>query len=197
MSATVLVVLGPAGSGKSTIARRIARLRRAAYLDKDALLAEFVAAMMTRAGRRPDDRESDGFYREEILPLEYRALWRAATACAELGTEAVIDAPFLADIHDPGYLRRALAEAGRPATPVTVVQLVTPGNEVRERLIRRGNPRDAWKLAHWDEFWAAHGEVRCAWSGCRILRVENGTAAPGDDELAALLADPEPAAEDR
>src|SRR6478735_3047308 len=59
---------------KSTIARRLARTYAAAYLDKDAMSARFVEAALLAAGYDPGDRESNAFYRERILPLEYDSL---------------------------------------------------------------------------------------------------------------------------
>ena len=61
---TLRIVTGTAGSGKSTIARRLARQHAAAYLDKDAMSARFVEAALLAAGYNPGDRESNAFYRE-------------------------------------------------------------------------------------------------------------------------------------
>ena len=71
---TLHIVIGTAGSGKSTIARRLARQYAAAYLDKDAMSARFVEAALLAAGYDPGDRESNPFYRDNILPLEYDSL---------------------------------------------------------------------------------------------------------------------------
>ena len=71
---TLRIVIGTAGSGKSTIARRLARQYAAAYLDKDAMSARFVEAALLAAGYNPGDRESNAYYRERILPLEYDSL---------------------------------------------------------------------------------------------------------------------------
>ena len=65
---TLRIVIGTAGSGKSTIARRLARQYAAAYLDKDAMSARFVEAALLAAGYDPGDRESNAFYRERISP---------------------------------------------------------------------------------------------------------------------------------
>lgn len=184
----VIVVLGPAGSGKSTVAQRIAASRQAVYLDKDAMLAEIVEATMRAAGQDPDERESNAFYREHVLPLEYRALWRVAAANVGSGLDVVIDAPFLAYISDEGYLERALAEAESSDTDVVVARVVTPAHEVRARLVQRGRPRDRWKLENWSQFWTLHGDARCAWRGADQVEIGNADSDPDLTALEAILA---------
>ena len=69
MTAPILrIVIGTAGSGKSTIAQRLAREHDAAYLDKDAMSARFVEAALVAAGYDPGDRESNAFYRSASCP---------------------------------------------------------------------------------------------------------------------------------
>ena len=50
---TLRIVIGTAGSGKSTIAQRLAREHDAAYLDKDAMSARFVEAALGRPATTP------------------------------------------------------------------------------------------------------------------------------------------------
>ena len=90
---TMRIVIGTAGSGKSTIAQRLARQHGAAYLDKDAMSARFVEAALVSAGYDPGDRESNQFYRDSILPLEYDSLLDVAGANLRLGCPVVVDAP--------------------------------------------------------------------------------------------------------
>ena len=59
---TLRIVIGTAGSGKSTIAQRLARQHGAAYLDKDAMRARFVEAALVSAGYDPGDREANPFW---------------------------------------------------------------------------------------------------------------------------------------
>jgi AAA domain len=104
---TLRIVIGTAGSGKSTIARRLARQYAAAYLDKDAMSARFVEAALLAAGYNPGDRESNAFYRERILPLEYDSLLDVAGANLRIGHPVVIDAPFSPYLSDPTFITAA------------------------------------------------------------------------------------------
>jgi predicted kinase len=165
---TLRIVIGTAGSGKSTIAQRLARQHGAAYLDKDAMSARFVEAALVSAGYDPGDRESNRFYRDSILPLEYDSLLDVAGANLRLGRPVVIDAPFSPYLSDPTFITTAAQRFDWPPGDVDVVQVRVSPKTLQDRLRKRGLERDQVKLAHWDEYWAEHGGQPCAWTGVRL-----------------------------
>ncbi|WP_045731811.1 AAA family ATPase [Pseudarthrobacter chlorophenolicus] len=169
----VFIVIGPAGSGKTTIAQQAAEEHAAAYLDKDRICGRLVEFGLTVAGHDPTDRESNAFYRENVLPLEYATLMDVAGANLRLGRSVVIDAPFGAYFAVPDYLTGAAEEFHWPPVEIVVVRVRVPPEILRERIGRRGLERDRWKLAHWDEYWASYGSLNCAWSGVHFLDVDN------------------------
>ena len=189
---TLRIVIGTAGSGKSTIAQRLARQHGAAYLDKDAMSARFVEAALASAGYDPGDREANRFYRDSILPLEYDSLLDVTGANLRLGCSVVVDAPFSPFLSDPTFITAAAERFDWPPIEVEVIRVRVSPETLQERLSKRGLPRDQVKLAHWDEYWAVHGEMRCAWAGVRMSELSNdaqeeGTASdvptcPGDFE---------------
>ena len=165
---TLRIVIGTAGSGKSTIAQRLAREYGAAYLDKDAMSARFVEAALLAAGYDPGDRESNAYYRERILPLEYDSLLDVAGANLRIGRPVVIDAPFSPYLSDPDFITAAAdASTGRLSTSRWSAS-ASPPTTLQDRLRERGLERDPYKLAHWDEYWATHGGQACAWTGVRL-----------------------------
>lgn len=170
---TLHIVIGTAGSGKSTIARRLARQYAAAYLDKDAMSARFVEAALLAAGYDPGDRESNAYYRERILPLEYDSLLDVAGTNLRIGHPVVIDAPFSPYLSDPTFITAAAERFDWPPIDVEVVRVRVSPKTLQERLRKRGLERDQVKLAHWDEYWAVHGGLRCAWTGVRLLELSN------------------------
>lgn len=170
---TLLVVIGTAGSGKSRIAQRLARQHRAAYLDKDAMSARFVEAALVAAGYEPGDREANPFYRDSILPLEYDSLLDVAGTNLRLGCSVVVDAPFSPYLSDPTFITAAARRFGWPPVDVEVVRVHVSPRTLQERLRKRGLERDQVKLAHWDEYWAVHGGVLCAWTGVRLSELSN------------------------
>lgn len=167
------IVIGTAGSGKSTVARRLAREHDAAYLDKDAMSSRFVEAALVTAGYDPGDRESNAFYLERILPLEYDSLLDVAGVNLRLGHPVVIDAPFGAYLSDPDFIKDAAGRFDWPVVDVEVVQVRVSAALLQRRLQERGLERDRWKLAHWDEYWATHGGQQCEWKGVRLVQFSN------------------------
>ena len=67
MSPGVFIVIGPAGSGKTTVAQQTAKEHEAAYLDKDRVSGRFVEFALTATGHDPTDRESNDYYRDNLL----------------------------------------------------------------------------------------------------------------------------------
>jgi len=167
------VVLGPAGSGKSTVARHLARLLRAAYLDKDAMSSRFVEAALRAAGHDPGDRETNRFYLDELLPSEYDSLLDVAGQNLSVGTSVVLDAPFSPYLGIPGFLTDAARRLGWPDADLHVLGVRVPMATLRRRLTERGLHRDTVKLARWEEFWSTHGQRPCTWTGVQLHEVDN------------------------
>jgi len=174
MTAPILrIVIGTAGSGKSTIAQRLAREHDAAYLDKDAMSARFVEAALAAAGYDPGDRESNTFYLQRILPLEYDSLLDVAGTNLRLGRPVVVDAPFSPYLGDPDFITGAAERFDWPPVDVEVVLVRVSPATLQRRLRERGLERDRFKLDNWDEYWAEHGGRTCAWTGVRQREICN------------------------
>ena len=127
-----LAVVGAAGSGKTTVALEIARRAGATYLDKDALAGPLVEAAMEAQGQSLEERESNRFYRERVMPAEYAALFSVASDNLRLGLSVVIDAPFAAYLDQPEFF-----DLSHPAC-----RLAT-GDAIRSACIRLGSGNSA------------------------------------------------------
>jgi predicted kinase len=169
----VFIVIGPAGSGKTTVAQRTAKEHGAAYLDKDRVSGRFVEFALTVTGHDPTDRESNDYYRDNLLPLEYATLMDVAGINLRLGRSVVLDAPFGAYFGETDYITRAAEDFHWPAAEITVIRVRVPQDVLRARLTWRGLERDQWKLSHWDDYWSVYGSLECAWSGVRFLDFNN------------------------
>lgn len=170
--ALVVFVIGIAGSGKSTVAKALARQLSAVYLDKDTVVTRFTEELLTQAGCSPGDRESD-FYKQHIMPLEYLTLLDIGGENIRQGMAVVFDAPFGAYFNDAEYVTRTAQQANWPKVRRVVLHVTVDKERNRQQLLLRGLSRDAGKLDHWDEFWASEQQTHCRWSDVEHFTLEN------------------------
>lgn len=131
---TVVIVAGPPGTGKSTVAPRIAHALRAASIDIDATFSPIVPLL----GAHP---------RELVRAAIYESLVAAAEASLEAGIHVVVAAPFTRERRDPLAWDRLSARLSSRDAAAVLVWLHAPSEALLERLAARGEPRDADKLA--------------------------------------------------
>ncbi|WP_285725563.1 AAA family ATPase [Psychromicrobium xiongbiense] len=181
----VFVVIGPAGSGKSSVSRSIARQYQAAYIDKDTATIRFTELALTLHGSDPNERDNNDFYQNVIMPLEYASILDLARDNLQAGNSVVLDAPFGKYFADPDYLARVQEAHQWPDAELVVVEVRLTGGALRQRLMNRGYPRDEWKLANWETFWAGAQANSCRWRGAKHVELDN--SLPGASTSAEAL----------
>ncbi len=179
--APVVFVIGLAGSGKSTIARQLAAGLPGVYLDKDTVAGSFTGLILESAGHDRGDRDSV-FYRNVVMPLEYETLLRLGEDNMRLGHPIIFDAPFGAYFSDKEYIRRRATEKSWPAGRRIVLRVQVDKERNRQQLTQRTSPRDAWKLEHWDEFWAS-AQRDCLWEDVEYITLDN----TADSDVARVI----------
>jgi predicted kinase len=188
---TYLVFLcGHAGTGKTTLAKRLIRpLMQATgsafcLLDKDTLYGHYSAAAMKALTGDANDRDSP-LYLRHLRDPEYRGLIDTARENLELGISVVAVGPLSREIRDRRLFdRQWLGIADDVA--IRIVWVLTSEETAHARIVARGNPNDAYKLAHWDEY----RQRRFVPSGAAregLLMFDN--TAPGAADFDALLRD--------
>jgi predicted kinase len=147
---------GHAGTGKTTLAKRaLLELRQRTgesfcLLDKDTLYGHYSSAVMGVLTGDPNDRDSPP-YLEHLRDPEYTGLLNTARENLALGTNCLVVGPLSREVRahslaDPAWLRVG------DEVQVHAVWVHLQEEEARRRITARGNPNDAWKLAHWDAY---------------------------------------------
>lgn len=147
----VVMIGGFAGSGKSELARIIARETGWALLDKDTLTRPVVEKALEALGQSPNDRESTT-YLSEIRPREYEALSAAVLENLQCGTSVIATAPFLREFQDGAWLERAANDYEALNARTTLVWVYCDARTMHSYLRRRGAARDAAKLSDWQQY---------------------------------------------
>lgn len=150
----VVLIGGYAGSGKTELGRMIVRETGWGMFDKDSTTRAVVEAVLVALGQSPSDRES-ATYLDIIRPAEYEALMDAVAENVACGASAVVTAPFLRELSDPGWLNRVKSRCDTLRATLNVVWVACDAESMRSYLKHRGAPRDDWKLANWDAYLAS------------------------------------------
>lgn len=150
----LVVIGGGPGSGKTRLARELVRrVPDSLWLDKDLMAGRWVDRLLSECNAGVIDRDSP-FYWQKVRPLEYEMLDAIAFVHLELGKTVVIDAPLAPELKDPLWVVRMRRECeARGAGLITVWVSVSP-ETAYQRMRARNEPRDQWKLEHWEEFLA-------------------------------------------
>lgn len=183
----VFFVIGPAGSGKSSVSRLIARRFGAAYIDKDTATIRFTELLLKLNNSDPNERDNNEFYQSTIMPLEYASILDLTRDNLMTGNSVVLDAPFGKFFPDDDYLSKVRVQHEWPEAELVVVHVRLAGEALRQRLIARGYPRDEWKLSNWETFWAGAQANSCQWKEARHVDFDNSAAAADITDFASAL----------
>jgi predicted kinase len=146
-----VLIGGYAGSGKTELGRIITRATGWAMLDKDTMTRPVVEAALETLGQSRADREGP-MYLDVVRPAEYLALTATMLENLDLGTSVVVTAPFLREFTSRPWLDRTIANCESRGAAVTIIWIRCDAETMHSYLRHRGAERDAWKLAHWDEY---------------------------------------------
>ncbi|HZZ13200.1 MAG TPA: ATP-binding protein [Paraburkholderia sp.] len=197
---TRLVFLcGHAGTGKTSLAKKlIGPLMKASgtpfcLLDKDTLYGGYSAAAMGLLTGNPNDRDSPLFL-EHLRDPEYRGLIDTARDNLALGVGALVVAPLSREVRERRLFDRAWLGVGEHVA-LRVVWVHTSEETAHRRIVARGDPNDAYKLAHWDAYRQRRFEPAADLRD-DLLMFDNTapTAADYESLLARIVGEARPAA---
>ncbi|HEY0887605.1 MAG TPA: hypothetical protein VGE20_20090 [Ramlibacter sp.] len=148
----VMFLTGPAGCGKTTLAEawvrhQIGHGQPWTLLDKDLVGGLHGQRLLELLGADPKDRDSP-LFKKEVRHLDYAATLQVAAAQLALGGSVILPGPWTQELVE-GLLADPV-RIGLPPVPSVVAWLSISDATRRQRIIDRGHPLDAWKLAHWE-----------------------------------------------
>lgn len=152
----LLLFAGHAGTGKTTLAKRaipaLAALggRDFFFLDKDTAYGAFSAHIMGLLTGNPADRDSPT-YLQNLRDREYAGLLDITRENLELGAQVMLVGPFTRELMAGKFFDPV--QLGMPAgTVCRIAWIDLSTEEAKRRIEHRADPRDAWKLAHWEDY---------------------------------------------
>jgi predicted kinase len=172
----MILMMGVAGVGKSTLSRTLLSRISATYLDNN-----FVADAFSAASR------TDPEYRRN-RPRVYGALYRIAEENLRVGNSVLLDVPHILQAQDPDWCDYIAKLATGCGARLVVFRCSCSEKTLRDRLERRNEERDRWKLEHWDEFLQSQPLGLALPFGCTELCTESPILANLEQMLRVLAA---------
>jgi hypothetical protein len=152
----LIVFAGHAGTGKTTLAKRAMPILMEKcrhpfiFLDKDTAYGAFSSHLLEVINGNGQDRDSP-YYLEHFRDWEYSGLVDIARENLVLGVDVILVGPFSReiqslDLFDPSFLH--LPED----TDIKVIWVELEVHEASQSIVKRNDPRDQWKIEHWQEY---------------------------------------------
>lgn len=152
----LILFAGHAGAGKSTLAKKALPLIVAKteedffFLDKDTVYGAFSSHVMELTTNNPNDRDSP-YYLQNLRDWEYKGLIAIVKENLQLGVNVILVGPFSSELQS-GRMFNPEALGIPPQTTIRIAWIDLAEQEAKSRMEKRADPRDEWKLAHWDQY---------------------------------------------
>lgn len=146
----LIIVTSPPASGKTYVSKQLATaLTHVVYLDKDTLIP--LSKQIFAVAGQEYNRSSE-FFEKNIRDYEYQTIVALALEALNYDSIVLINAPFTREVRDQGYIQNLRVQLREKDASLVVIWVETSIEVCRQRMIARNSDRDAWKLAHWDEY---------------------------------------------
>lgn len=146
--------VGVAGTGKTTVARSIAKQRPCVCLDKDTVGGRFVEKVLEDNNLDKNDRDSD-FYREHLRDIEYETTTDLCIENLSVGQDVFMISPFTSELKDKDWIKQVIKASDKTEEEVDVKVVVVTLEDIdkqKQRIVDRGTVRDSWKLDNWGSY---------------------------------------------
>jgi hypothetical protein len=178
----LVLVSGPAGSGKTTLSERLCRALGLPIVDYDSACEPFLAILQEKDGAAIRDSAFTRRYREAC----YAAFFDLVFANVALGLDLVATAPLSDESGDPAFFDRMRERYGLGFYSIDAY--IGIGEEdLHRNIVARDSERDREKLADWEGFLRRSASRERRWAAdCSIcVRSRGGYFDEGDFLLLA------------
>lgn len=140
LNPTLILIVGIAGSGKTTLAKGILSKLQATYLDNNFIADAFF----------PLTRNNQEYL--AMRPSFYKILYRITEENLIAGNSVILDVPHVKEMLDPKWRLFLDNLLIRTNAKLAIIRCSCLENMLKKRIALRGEERDKWKLENWDEF---------------------------------------------
>ena len=150
----VVFFVGVAGTGKTTVAKEVAKTIPNAFLDRDTVGGRFVEAMLQANGLDKNDRDSS-FYKTHLRDLEYDTTKDICIENIAAGQNVFMISPFTSELKNKEWIEEVLTLSGKTKQEVDVKVVVVTLLDIelqKKRIEDRATIRDTWKLDNWHSY---------------------------------------------
>ena len=137
---TLILIMGNAGTGKSTLSKEILRRLWAVYLDNNHIADAFF----------PETRNAPNY--EKWRSHFYKILYTITEENLKRGNSILLDVPHIKEVQTHQWRGFIKGLVRRTKSKMIVFRCRCPETMLRARIRSRGEQRDRWKLEHWRKF---------------------------------------------
>ena len=147
------IICGSPAAGKTNYGRKLAKMKKACFLDIDLSTERLVQLALSESGHNEDDRDSD-YFKETYREVIYQTMFDIARENLQW-MDVVIVGPFTRELRIelwPEILSSDLS------SEVEIHYVYCNAEERRQRMIKRNSERDKPKLSNWEKINTYYGE---------------------------------------
>jgi len=164
----LIVVCGFAGSGKTTLCQKLVKefdcffvgKTNLVYLSKDTIANDFTDFIL--AQNNINGRE-DSFYVNNIKPIEYQATFKIAKSLLAIGSDVIVDIPFVKEIQDYELWQELCSKTELDKIENLKTLFIWCKHDIKkekQRIIERNYDRDIEKIKKWDRYAKSIEEIK-------------------------------------
>lgn len=178
----LILITGKAGVGKTTIGRNLAHKLCFTFLETSTITKGLVDELARVKGIADDDRDSEK-YLNEIRPFENEAYLNTIVKNLELEIPVVTAKVWEHEFTTNEWFQNFIKENNLENVDVYVISLYVESEDFRkQRILKRGHPKDAWKLNNWEEYSDRIKGYSVDWEGEHVHHMKLNTTKSDTNE---------------